>query len=90
LIVMTHRGPLAATERLNDLWRNARIGIGTVADAILAGAFVQLLTSSRSVTHLSGAGLAARASLALAGLVLIGLGSGLYMATRFGAGPRDS
>jgi uncharacterized protein len=72
-------------------WRlGARIGVGTVADAVLAGAFVQLFTSSPSVTHLSSAGLATRTSLALVGLGLIGIGSGLYMAARFGAGPRDS
>jgi hypothetical protein len=50
----------------------------------------QLFTSSPSVTHLSSTGLTIRTSLAVVGLGLIGIGSGLYMAARFGAGPRDS
>jgi uncharacterized protein len=72
-------------------WRlGARIGVGTVANAILVGGFVQLLSSMRSVRALADQPLDVRAALLVAGLVLMGAGSGLYLGADLGAGPRDS
>jgi uncharacterized membrane protein YczE len=68
----------------------ARIGIGTVANAILVGAFVQALTSLDAISSLAGDPLAVRLLLVLAGLALMGAGSALYIGAGLGAGPRDS
>lgn len=72
-------------------WRlGARIGIGTIANAIFVGTFVQLLTSLGPVDALSDSPLGLRIGLLVAGIVLIGGGSGFYLGTDLGAGPRDS
>jgi len=68
----------------------ARIGVGTVANAVLVGAFVQLLTSLPSVAALGHDRLAVRVALLGVGLVLMGAGTGLYIGAGLGAGPRDS
>jgi uncharacterized membrane protein YczE len=68
----------------------ARIGIGTVANAVLVGAFVQVLTSLSGVAALADAPLGVRVLLLPLGLALLGAGSGLYLGADLGAGPRDS
>ena len=68
----------------------AKVGFGTVANAVLVGTFVQLLTSLGSVSGLAHDPLAARILLIGAGLALMGIGSGLYIGAGLGAGPRDS
>ncbi|HMJ00781.1 MAG TPA: hypothetical protein VK488_13170 [Gaiellaceae bacterium] len=68
----------------------ARIGVGTVANAILVGSFVQLLTSPDAITGLAQEPLVVRVGLLLAGLALMGVGTGLYLGADLGAGPRDS
>jgi uncharacterized membrane protein YczE len=68
----------------------ARIGIGTVANAILVGAFVQLLSSISAIAALADAALPVRICLLVVGLALMGAGSGLYIGADLGAGPRDS
>jgi uncharacterized protein len=65
-------------------------GIGTVANAVLVGSCIQLLTSIRGVQHLAHGGLAIRIPLLLAGIVLIGPASAFYIGADFGAGPRDT
>lgn len=64
----------------------ARVGIGTVANAILIGIFVSLLTA----VDIAPDALVARSALLLAGLVLFGFGSAFYIGADLGAGPRDS
>lgn len=64
----------------------ARIGIGTVANATLIGAFVSLL----QLVHLEPASLVARGGLLAVGLALFGVGSAFYIGADLGAGPRDS
>jgi uncharacterized membrane protein YczE len=72
-------------------WRlGARIGPGTVANAILIGLFVDLLLRLEAVGELAEAPLPARIGLLVAGICLIGLGSALYIGASLGAGPRDS
>ena len=68
----------------------ARIGLATVANAVLVGTFVDLLTSIGAVNDLGGSPLGVRVGLLAAGVAFIGLGSGFYLGADFGAGPRDS
>jgi uncharacterized protein len=65
-------------------------GIGTVANAVLVGAFIQGLTSIGRVTELSHDGLAARIPLLVVGIALIGPASAFYIGADLGAGPRDT
>jgi uncharacterized membrane protein YczE len=60
-------------------------GLGTLANALLVGVFMDLtLTVLPDVTAYAG-----RAALVPTGIALVGLGSGLYLTSRLGAGPRD-
>jgi uncharacterized membrane protein YczE len=68
----------------------ARIGIGTVANTVLVGSFVELLTRVGSVRALAHHSLGPRVGLLVAGLALIGIGSAFYIGAAMGAGPRDS
>jgi uncharacterized membrane protein YczE len=68
----------------------AKIGVATLANALLVGAFIELLTSFEAIDRLSEESLGVRIGLLAAGVVLVGLGSGLYLGADLGAGPRDS
>jgi uncharacterized membrane protein YczE len=65
-------------------------GIGTVANAVLVGTFIQGLTAIGALTRLAHEPLGVRIVLLLAGIAIIGLGSAFYIAADFGAGPRDT
>jgi uncharacterized protein len=67
-----------------------RPGVGTIANALLVGSFIQGLTAIDAVTGLAHDGLVVRIPLLLLGIVLIGPGSALYIGADFGAGPRDT
>jgi uncharacterized membrane protein YczE len=62
-----------------------RPGFGTIANAILIGTWANLFITliPRSTNYLQSAGMF------LAGLVLVGAASGLYISANLGAGPRD-
>ena len=68
----------------------AHLGIGTAANALLVGLFVQLLTVSDRVTALSEHGLGLRIMLLILGIALVGVATALYIGAAYGAGPRDS
>ena len=68
----------------------AKVGIGTVGNAVLVGAFIVGLTSIGTVQDLAHQPLGPRIALLVAGVVLTGAGSGVYLAAALGAGPRDS
>ena len=68
----------------------ARIGLGTVLNAVLIGVFVIALTAIDAVDELADASLGGRIALMLVALLLFGIGSALYIAPDLGAGPRDS
>jgi uncharacterized protein len=68
----------------------ARIGAGTVSNAILIGTFVDLLLRIAWVQHLAHTSLATRIVLMLVGTALMGIATALYIGAAFGAGPRDS
>ncbi len=72
-------------------WRlGARIGLGTIANATLIGAFVQLLLSTSSIPEVGDGPLGERVAYVLAGILAFGIGSGFYIGADLGAGPRDS
>src|SRR6185295_4584779 len=68
----------------------ARVGIGTLANAVLVGGFIVLLTSIGAVQDLADKPLGVRIALLAPGVLLTGAGSGIYRAAALGAGPRDS
>lgn len=68
----------------------ARIGVGTLANALLVGTFVEVVSSLEPVAALAGTSLLIRIVLLIAGLALMGVGTGLYLGANLGAGPRDS
>jgi uncharacterized membrane protein YczE len=68
----------------------AHIGLGTVLNALLVGAFVILLTAADAVTTLSEQGLGVRIALVVVALPFFGVGSAFYICASMGAGPRDS
>jgi uncharacterized protein len=65
-------------------------GVGTVANAVLVGSFIQLLTSIGSFSDLAHDGLATRIPLLGLGIALIGPASAFYIGADLGAGPRDT
>ena len=65
-------------------------GFGTVANAVVIGAVVEVLRRLPWVARLSEAGVWQRGGLLLLGVALFGLGSALYIGAGLGAGPRDS
>jgi uncharacterized membrane protein YczE len=68
----------------------ARIGLGTLLNALLIGTFVIALTAIPAVEALSEEALGVRVALLPLALVLFGAGSALYIGAAMGAGPRDS
>jgi uncharacterized membrane protein YczE len=68
----------------------AKIGIGTIANAVLIGVFIQALAAIPQVDHLSDSSLGVRITLLAVSMPVVGLGSALYIGAWFGAGPRDS
>jgi uncharacterized protein len=65
-------------------------GIGTAANAVLVGAFIQGFTAIGAVERLAHDGLSVRIPLLVAGIALIGPASALYIGADLGAGPRDT
>jgi uncharacterized membrane protein YczE len=68
----------------------AKPGIGTVANAVLIGAYIKLLTAVGAITALADDPLGVRIVLLVVGLALFGLGTAFYIGAALGAGPRDS
>lgn len=62
-----------------------RPGIGTLANAVLVGVFIDLTILMVDRPEAVGA----RWALMGIGVVLVGIGSGLYIGVRLGTGPRD-
>jgi len=68
----------------------ARVGIGTVANAVVVGVFIDGLLALEAVEGLAEAPLGARIGLLGLAIVLVGAGSAFYIGADLGAGPRDS
>jgi uncharacterized membrane protein YczE len=62
-----------------------RPGLGTVSNVIVIGVALQLMLNAFDTAHEP----AARAALLVAGIVLNGVATGMYIGARFGPGPRD-
>jgi uncharacterized protein len=69
---------------------DVRVRVGTVANALLVGTFVDLLLRLGPVQDLAHDPLPVRIALLAAGILVIGFGTGLYISADMGAGPRDS
>jgi uncharacterized membrane protein YczE len=65
-------------------------GVGTVANAVLVGVFIELLLAVPAIDSLDDQPLAVRVGLLVFGLPLFGVGSAFYIGAAMGAGPRDS
>jgi uncharacterized protein len=68
----------------------ARVGAGTILNAVLVGTFVHVLEALPAVERLGAAPLTVRAGLLALGLVLVAAGTAVYIGAGLGAGPRDS
>jgi uncharacterized membrane protein YczE len=68
----------------------ARIGPGTVANAVFIGLIVDGLLSVDAIDSLSDSPLGARIVYMVGGVLIIGVGTGFYIGAGMGAGPRDS
>jgi len=66
-----------------------RPGIGTLANSLFVGAYLEGLTRIGWIAELSERGVAPRAALLLVGVSLTALGTAFYIGAAFGAGPRD-
>jgi uncharacterized membrane protein YczE len=65
-------------------------GLGTVANAVLIGLFIEGLLRIDAVVDLAGSALAVRVALLPLGIALMGVGSAFYIGASYGAGPRDT
>lgn len=65
-----------------------RVGLGTVANIILCGVFIDTLLSLGWIPKMEG--LASGVLMLLAGLELLALGTWMYMRSALGSGPRDA
>ena len=68
----------------------ARIGPGTVANAVVIGVTVDALIRLDVLSGVPDAALALRVAVMIAGILVIGGASALYIGAHLGAGPRDS
>lgn len=65
-------------------------GLGTILNMLLCGVWTDVCNLQPWTALFAEQGLWARLVLFLAGLLVMGLGIGLYVTANFGAGPRDS
>ena len=65
-------------------------GMGTVANALGVGSFIQGLTSIDALTDLAHEPVGVRIALLVGGVALIGPATAFYIGADFGAGPRDT
>lgn len=65
-------------------------GFGTIANAVVIGLTIDVLSGVDAVARLSESAFAVRVGLVVLGVWLFGAGSALYIGAGMGAGPRDS
>jgi uncharacterized membrane protein YczE len=65
-------------------------GLGTFANAVLVGLFIQAMLAIGAVESLAHHGLALRIALLAAGIALAAPGTAFYIGANLGAGPRDT
>lgn len=67
-----------------------RPGPGTVANALLVGAFTDAVLATGLLAELGSGSLGPRGLVMVAGIAFIAFGSAMYISADLGAGPRDS
>jgi uncharacterized membrane protein YczE len=67
-----------------------RPGVGTVANMVLVGLFIDLIEWSGLLPSFAGRPWPARLAVDVLGVAVVGFGSALYIKANLGAGPRDS
>ncbi len=75
---------------LVSLLFKVRPGPGTVANMLLIGPFADLMLATDIGSDLDDGHMAIRIAVLLTGVLIVGLGSALYIGAELGAGPRDS
>ncbi|MBM7685789.1 hypothetical protein [Defluviitalea raffinosedens] len=70
------------------VWMGEKIGLGTILNMILIGVFMDLLLMLSFIPEVNG--LIMGIIMIITGLFIISFGSYFYIASGFGAGPRDS
>ena len=66
-----------------------RPGLGTLLNMVLIGFFVDRILTSGAIPDIEPYGLPAQLAVDVVGVLIVGLGSGLYIRANLGAGPRD-
>ena len=66
----------------------ARPGVGTLCNMVLIGSLLDLYNGV--LPEVTAAGLPVQIAVDVLGVLIVGLGSGMYIKARLGAGPRDS
>jgi uncharacterized membrane protein YczE len=74
---------------LVGLLLRVRPGLGTVLNMLLVGFFVDRILATGLIPDARPGGLPVQALMDVMGVLLVGLGSGLYIRAKLGAGPRD-
>ena len=66
-----------------------RPGIGTVSNMLLIGFFVDRIVGTGYIPPIAPLGFPAQLCVDIGGVLIVGIGSGLYIRGNLGAGPRD-
>ncbi|CAH2213536.1 YczE/YyaS/YitT family protein [Tepidibacter aestuarii] len=72
---------------MTSFFEKKRPGIGSVLNILLVGFFLNSILELNLIQSFNG--LASQIILLIVGIVLMGIGSGMYVASKVGAGPRD-
>lgn len=72
------------------VWLDERPGVGTLSNMLFVGPWVDLFRPLAALEALPGLGLGGSVLQFLLGVAICGLASGLYIAARLSAGPRDT
>lgn len=72
-----------------DLLLRVRPGLGTVLNMVLIGLFVDRILGSGLIPAIAPYGFLPQLTVDAVGVLLVGVGSGLYIRGALGAGPRD-
>lgn len=68
-------------------FEKTRPAIGSILNILLVGFFLNIILDSNLIPSFKG--LTSQIILLIVGIVLMGIGSGMYVASKVGAGPRD-
>lgn len=72
---------------MTSFFEKTRPAIGSILNILLVGFFLNIVLDSNLIPSFKG--LTSQIILLIVGIVLMGIGSGMYVASKVGAGPRD-